>query len=147
MRVKREGGHDYGKKGTQPKERQVLEMKLKPIVLKPVVIPQPEKKPRKPSSNTLPPDVYEPEFDPVRFLTREFHSDSGSIVKQYLEISVKRFNDDEGLPFVWIQMYQESEKYTGYLKGKTVYFPLEMLYEVLDNLSFIDIECEKRKIE
>lgn len=129
-------------------------MVLKPTVKKgvaliPVQKQQEEKKPRKSQKNSLPSDEYKPLFDPIRLLVREKPSnkDCTKMVKQYVEISVKRFNDELGLPFVWLQMYQESEQYTGYLSGKTVYFPLEYLYEVLDALHSVDEECDKRHIE
>ena len=54
---------------------------------------------------------------------------------------------DEAMPYVWVQMYQESEFYTGYLKGKTIYLPLEMLYDLIDGLNDLSEECDKRKIE
>ena len=100
-------------------------------------------------SKQLPPAGYKPMFPPKRFLVRETPSSKNptQMVKQYVELSVKRFDDDEGLPNVWIQMYQESEFYTGYLKGKTVYLPLEMLYDLIDHLTELSDECEKRKIE
>lgn len=126
-------------------------MKLKPI--KKLVLNQPEEPKETPkkkkTENTLPPDVYEPMFEPIRILVRETHSskDPTKAVKQYLEISVKRFDDDEALPFVWVQMYQESEFYTGYMKGKTIYLPLDNLYDFIDALTDISEECEKRGIE
>ena len=88
-------------------------------------------------------------FEPIRFLVKETfsHKDPTKIVKQYLELSVKRFGeDDENAPMVYIQMYQESEFYTGYLKGKTIYFPVEMFEEVMDKLHDLNEECEKRHI-
>ena len=104
---------------------------------------------RRKSSNTLPPDVYKPMFEPKRFLVKETRSskDATKIVKQYMEVSVKRFNDDEAMPHVWLQMYQESDFYTGYLSGKSVYVPLEMLYDLIDNLNEVSDECDKRGIE
>ena len=107
------------------------------------------KPPRKKQENTLPPDVYSPMFEPIRLLVKEAPSqkDPTKVVRQYLEFSVKRFDDEEAKPFVWIQMYQESEFYTGYLKGKTIYCPLEMLYDVIECLGDLSEECEKRDIE
>lgn len=125
-------------------------MKLKPTKkgMKNIECNNQEKK-TKSKENKLPPDIYEPIFEPIRFLVRESFSarNPSKSVKQYIEISVKRMNDDEGLPFVWLQMYQESEMYTGYLKGKTIYLPLEMLYDLIDNLNDISEECDKRNIE
>ena len=128
-------------------------MKLKPTIKGMNNLPKQEepkrKAPRKKSENTLPSDEYKPMFPPMRFLVRETRSykDPSKVVKQYIELSVKRFDDDEALPMVYIQMYQESEFYTGYLKGKTVYFPLEMLYDVIDSLNDLSEECDKRHIE
>ena len=124
-------------------------MKLKPTILGMKNFPKEEPKKKKSQENKLPPDEYFPMFEPIRFLIRETPStkDPTKVVKQYLEISVKRYDDDEALPFVWLQMYQESEFYTGYLKGKTVYLPLEMLYDLIEHLNEIDEECDKRGIE
>lgn len=110
---------------------------------------QKKEAPKKKQENKLPPDEYKPMFEPTRFLVRETPSrkDPTKVVKQYIEISVKRFDDDEALPHVWLQMYQESEFYTGYLKGKSVNLPLEMLYDLIGNLNEISEECDKRGIE
>lgn len=135
-------------------------MKLKPVAKKEIKfkklstpmqdepkVEEPKKK--KKQENKLPPDVYHPMFEPIRILVRETPSnkDATKMVKQYLELTVKRYDDDEALPFVWVQMYQESDFYTGYLKGKTVYLPLEMLYDFIDGLSDLSEECNKRGIE
>lgn len=113
-----------------------------------LVPPKPEQKTggRK---NKLPPDAYKPEFEPTKLKVREYHTkkDPTKVASQYLEAKVMRLNDDEGLPFVWLSMYQESEVYTGYLSGKQIMFPLEMLYEVIDQLNELSDECERRKIE
>ena len=128
-------------------------MKLKPTIKGMKNLPKQEeskeKAPKKKTENKLPSDEYKPMFPPMRFLVRETRSykDPTKVVKQYIELSVKRFDDDEALPMVYIQMYQESEFYTGYLKGKTVHFPLEMLYDVIDNLNDLSEEGDKRHIE
>ena len=133
-------------------------MKLKPITKKsnttkfkklPMKVEQEEvKTPKKKQENKLPPDEYRPMFPPHRILVRETysHKDPTKVVKQYLELSVKRFDDDEASPHVWVQMYQESDFYTGYLKGKTVYLPLDMLYDFIDGLNDLSEECDKRRI-
>ena len=131
-------------------------MRLKPTIrgLKNLQVEEPKKKEETPkktrstSKNTLPPDEYKPMFEPIRFLVRETPSykDCTKIVKQYVELSVKRYNDDVAEPHVWISMYQESEFYTGYLKGKTVHFPLEALYEVIDSLTDLSETCDKLHI-
>lgn len=94
-------------------------------------------------------DTYKPMFDPIRFLVSDkpSYKDPTKMTKQYLEISVKRFNDDEALPYVYIQGYQESDFYTGYQKGKCISFPLEMLYTVMEELEALSEECDKRHIE
>ena len=126
-------------------------MKLKPSIkgLKSVSMSdtKKEEKASKKKGNTLPSDEYKPMFEPIRFLVRETPSQKSGMVKQYLEISVKRFNDDEAMPNVWLQMYQESDFYTGYLKGKTVFLPLEMLYDLIENLEEVSDICDKMKIE
>lgn len=124
-------------------------MKLKPI--KKLNVELQEEKPKKKNKreNKLPPDEYKPMFEPTRILVKDNPStkDITKRVKQYLELSVKRFGDDEvNQPMVYVQMYQESEFYTGYLKGKTVYLPLEMLYDFIDSLNDLSEECDKRGI-
>ena len=129
-------------------------MKLKPVVkkgLKAEMVEQkaPQKETTATKKRTLPPDEYRPMFEPIRILVKEMpsHKDATKMVRQYLELSVKRFDDDEAMPHVWIQMYQESEFYTGYLKGKTVYLPLEFLYDLIDGLNDLSEECDKRHIQ
>ena len=127
-------------------------MKLKPTIKglnKANIAEETKKTTKKKQENKLPPDVYYPMFDPIRILVRETPSnkDSSKMVKQYLELSVKRYDDDEALPFVWVQMYQESDFYTGYLKGKTIYLPLEMLYDFIDALNDLSEEADRRHIE
>lgn len=124
-----------------------MKLKLKPIKKVNTKVQQKEEpKQRKKQENTLPPDEYRPMFPPQRILVRETPSKKGGVIKQYLELSVKRFDDEEAPTCVWIQMYQESDFYTGYLKGKTVYLPLEMLYDLIDGLSDLSDEAEERGI-
>lgn len=126
-------------------------MKLRPVIKKELKEQVQETAPKKNKrENMLPPDEYSPMFPPMRFLVREMPSykDSTKTVKQYLELSVKRFGEDEeNSPSVYIQMYQESDFYTGYLKGKSVNLPLEMLYDLIDNLNDLSEECDRRHIE
>ena len=119
------------------------------MILKKRIKPVENKKEEKSADRgkRLAPDVYLPMFEPIRFLVRETPNNKGGLNKTFLELSVKRFDDDEAQPNVFISMYRESEKYTGYLKGKTVHFPLEMLYDVLERLEEVDKECNKRKIK
>ena len=127
-------------------------MKLRPVIKKELnkVQETPKKKNNYKKENKLPPDEYSPMFPPIRFLVRDMPSykDSTRNIKQYLELSVKRFGEDEeNSPSVYIQMYQESDFYTGYLKGKSIHLPLEMLYDLIDNLSDLSEECDRRHIE
>lgn len=123
-------------------------MKLKPVkkVAPKVQKEEPKKTSTKKHENTLPPDEYKPLFPPTRILVRETPSKRGGVVKQYLELSMKRFDDDEAPVCVWIQMYQESDFYTGYLKGKTVYLPLDSLADLLDGLNDLSDEAENKGI-
>ena len=123
-------------------------MKLRP--LKKSVIPQEEQpKKREKKENKLPPDGYRPMFPPMRFLVREYPSfkNPEKINRDYIEMSVKRFDDDEAPACVFVQMYRESEAYTGYLKGKTVHFPISALGDVLENLESVSDKCEELNIE
>ena len=106
-----------------------------------------EKKPRKSGSNKLPPDTYKPLLTPKRVLVREFpQKNSTNMGKLYVEINVKRYGEDEeNAPEVYLQMYQESDFYTGYRKGGS-HFPLEMLYDIIDLLTEVSEECDEKKI-
>lgn len=124
-------------------------MKLKPVKKLNVELQEEKPKKKNKKDNKLPPDEYKPMFPPTRILVKDNPStkDITKRVKQYLELSVKRFGDDEvNQPMVYVQMYQESEFYTGYLKGKTIYLPLEMLYDFIDSLNDLSEECDKRGI-
>lgn len=123
-------------------------MKLKPIKKKLVVeeeVKEPKKK--KSSGNKLPSDQYKPLLPPKRILVREFpQKNTAKMGKMYVEISVKRYGEDEvNAPEVYIQMYQESDFYTGYRKGGS-HFPLELLYDIMDLLSELSEECDEHKI-
>lgn len=128
-------------------------MKLRPVKrteLKKSVTPQEEQpKKREKKENKLPPDGYRPMFPPMRFLVREYPSfkNPEKINRDYIEMSVKRFDDDEAPACVFVQMYRESEAYTGYLKGKTIHFPISALGDVLENLESVSDKCEELNIE
>lgn len=107
---------------------------------------QETKKPEKKEKQDKFIDEYKPMFPPIRFLSREFLNSKGDTVKQYLELTVKRFDDDYALPFLWITMYQESPFYTGYLKGKTVYLPLDNFNDLISNLDEIKKIAEDKKL-
>lgn len=115
-------------------------MKLTPKKISGMVHYEDEPKASKKSkqSNKLPSDEYKPLFPPMRFQVREYstYKDPNKKVKVFLEVSVKRLgeDDDEAPVCVFISMYQESEKYTGYLKGKCTYFPLEEIATVIEYL-------------
>lgn len=127
-------------------------MKLKPIKKK-LVVEEPKtevKEPKKRKSNTsgkLPSDAYKPLLPPKRILVREFpQKDTVKMGKLYVEISVKRYGEDEvNAPEVYIQMYQESDFYTGYRKGGS-HFPLEELYDIIDLLTELSEECDEHHI-
>lgn len=106
------------------------------------------KKERKSHKNSLPSEEYTPLFEPIRFQVNEYESYSGdSIVKDYLEISVKRFGeDDENAPRVFMQMYRESPKYTGYIK-KSINFPINEIEEVIDALDEVRVLIDKHDIK
>ena len=123
-------------------------MKLKKKSVKPVndVVQKKEK-----AKSTLPSDTYKPEFEPLELLVREYNSykDASKTIKEYLCLSVIRFGED-GLPYVFISTRQESKDpdiYTGYLKGKSIKFPLEMLYSVMEQFDALSEECDNRGIE
>jgi len=121
-------------------------MKLKPVKRKvQVPPPEPPKQERKKTKNTLPSDEYKPIYEPVRFKVREVPSrkDPDSKVKQYVEVSVKRNDSDNGLPYMWMTLYQESDFYTGYLKGKTVYLPVKEVPTLLEHLEDLLDQCER----
>lgn len=132
-------------------------MKIKPtskglqnmIELKKKQAEEAEKAYKKPNSK-LPPAGYHPEFEPSKFIIREseIKSNPDHMLLQYLEKKVMRIDDDEGIPYVWLTMYQQrGEEDTGtYLKGKQIYFPLERIFEVIDELTDLADECEKRKL-
>lgn len=104
------------------------------------------KKPEKKEKQDKFVDEYKPMFPPIRFLSREFLNTKGDTVKQYLELTVKRFDDDYALPFLWITMYQESPFYTGYLKGKTVYLPLDNFNDLFSNLDNLKKIAEEKEL-
>ena len=126
-------------------------MKLKPVKRSiPQPTPEPTPKVREKKHNKLPSDEYKPMLKPMRFLVRETTSykNEEQVIRQYLEITVKRFDHDDelGLPHICIQMYQESEFYTGYLKGKSIYLPLESGEDFVDRLSDIIEVCKDKGI-
>ena len=124
-------------------------MKLKPIKKKLVVEEPKEVKEskKKSSGNKLPSDSYKPLLPPKRSLVREFpQKNTTKMGKLYVEISVKRYGEDEvNAPEVYLQMYQETDFYTGYRKGGS-HFPLESLYDIIDLLTEVSEECDEHHI-
>lgn len=123
-------------------------MKLRPVkraVAQPTPEAPTEKKPRKKSENTLPSDEYKPIYPPMRFLVSDkpSYKDPAKRVKHYLEVSVKRANDEEALPMCYIGTYQESDFYTGYLKGKTTSLPVSEIASLVEVLSDLEDQCER----
>lgn len=120
-------------------------MKLRPVKRNVPPPEPPKKKERKKSQNTLPSDEYKPIYEPFRFLVsdRPSHKDPDSRVKHYLEVKVIRTNDEEGLPVCHVSTYQESEFYTGYLKGKSITLPVTEIASLVEALSDVEDQCER----
>lgn len=122
-------------------------MKLRPVKrnVPPPAPAVPPKKERKKNNNTLPLDEYKPIYEPFRFLVsdRPSRRDPESRVKHYLEIKVIRINDEEGLPVCQVSTYQESNFYTGYLKGKSITLPVSQLATLVEALSDAEDQCER----
>lgn len=112
------------------------------------VVNKPKAQARKSHENTLPSDDYQPIFDPIRFLSNTFENYSGEEVNDYLEVSVKRFNEDlENAPRFYISTYRESPKYTGYLKGKTISFQVEAIEELINALDSLNEQLSEMEEE
>ena len=62
-----------------------------------------------------------------------------------LVFSVRRKNDDMGLPWVDIRIYVSSPEYTGFTK-KGISFPLERLEEFQEVIEKIDSECDEKGV-
>lgn len=126
-------------------------MRLRPVkraVAQPTPEPPKERPRRKKSDNTLPSDKYTPIFPPVRFKVSDkpSYKDPTKSVKHYLEVSVKRADDEEALPMCYIGTYQESDFYTGYLKGKTVCLPINELSSLIEVLSDLEEQCNRENL-
>lgn len=131
------------------KLKPVKRKKLVPVDQSPVKTPKmPEKRKKKKSESVLPSNEYKPLLPPKRILVREFpQKNSAELGKLYLEVSVKRYGEDlENAPEVYLQMYQESDFYTGYRKGGS-HFPLEHLYDIIDLLTDLSEKCDEEGIE
>ena len=62
-----------------------------------------------------------------------------------LVFSVRRKDDDLGLPWVDIRIYVSSPEYTGFTK-KGISFPLERLEEFREIVEGIDSECDEKGV-
>ena len=62
-----------------------------------------------------------------------------------LVFSVRRKDDDLGLPWVDIRIYVVSPEYTGFTK-KGISFPLERLEEFQEVIEKIDSECDEKGV-
>ena len=62
-----------------------------------------------------------------------------------LIFSVRRKDDDLGLPWVDIRIYVSSPEYTGFTK-KGISFPLERLEEFREIVEGIDSECDEKGV-
>ena len=62
-----------------------------------------------------------------------------------LVFSVRRKDDDLGLPWVDIRIYVSSPEYTGFTK-KGISFPLERLEEFQEVIEGINSECEEKGV-
>lgn len=82
---------------------------------------------------TLPPDEYEDEFPPKEIILDEGNK---------LVLSCKR-DLEMGIPRIDIRHFITTERYTGFTK-KGVNFSLEFLCELVDTLTEMSDECEKK---
>lgn len=98
----------------------------------------------------LPEAVYHDLVKLPPILVRDYETERGNHIKKYIIASVRRANDEkddiENPIMVYINMYQESDYYTGYLKGG-ISFPLkEHLATMQEMLEQIDNECADKGI-
>lgn len=123
--------------------------KSKSPLIKSSIEEQREEKERKSHQNTLPSGEYKPLLPPVRLQTNTYISIyTEEEIKDHVEISVKRFgDDDENAPRIYMQMYRESERYTGFLKGKSISFPIKEIGNVKAALDFLSKEIQERGIK
>ncbi|MGL5913259.1 MAG: hypothetical protein ACRCZB_03770 [Bacteroidales bacterium] len=112
-------------------------IKRKPLIQQVVEVKKPvENKPTKASKkNTLPPDTYKDEFEPIDMFVDEGRK---------FVLSVKR-GGDFGLPMCDIRQYQTTDVYEGFTK-KGLNFPVELLPDLIELLQVIYGECEERDL-
>ena len=108
-----------------------------------------KRKPKEKSGLSKYSDEYRPLTDSVKFVTRQFETVHGSPCRDHLEVSVKRLggNDEENPVCVFLQMFKESERYTGPAKGRTVYFPVEHIGEVIRALQSQLEQCGEQGLK
>ena len=99
-------------------------------------------KPEKISKNNLPSDDYEPIFEPVKVPLREYEGKNGDPVRQSLIMKIMRNKYDDGKVYFYATMWQDSESYTGFMKGKTILFPIGRLDDVIGYMCEVIRECE-----
>lgn len=106
----------------------------KPTLLKvPEKTPPKSEKSGKKSKNTLPPDTYKDEFDPVEIEVDE---------SRKFIVSVKR-GGDMGLPMCDLRQYQTTEIYSGFTK-KGINFPIELLPDLIEALQEVYEKCDDK---
>lgn len=116
---------------------------MKIRVKKPVKqLEAPKQEPKKQKETKPFIDEYKPMCEGERIHVRSYLGYGGKEIKDYLDFSVKRFDDTEHPVTCFMSMYRESEKYTGFLKGKTVHFPIDRLADVIEALQVLDDRVE-----
>ena len=130
----------------------MLKRKGKVVKVRKLPKPEPQRKGRDSGNEAFKKlkDTYEPiVVSEKRIQTKDYYDKNMKLCKQYVEVRVQRDDDDDdlGLPYVVVQMYLESERYTGYMKGRYIKFPLEMLDDFMDTLIDVSETCDRKKIE
>ena len=78
-----------------------MKLRIKKLVVeKSINIEETKPERKKGGGRKLPPDEYFPMVEPVKFLVRETENKKGGKIKQYLEIKIQRYDDDEALPTI-----------------------------------------------
>lgn len=123
-------------------------MKLKRVEKKLALAPEEIQKARKSSTdNTLPEDGYKPIFPPIRIKVREYPNAKATFLnKDYLEFKVMHLDDDEAPTCVFVSLFKESEKYTGYTK-KNIHFPISAINDVIETIEELGDKCDEAGIE
>ena len=118
---------------SQERVVKMLKLKRKPL-LKQEEVQETKKSPKKSGSkNTLPPDEYKDEFEPLEMPVDE---------NRKFILSVKR-EPELGLPCADVRQYMTTEKYTGFTK-KGINFPIELIPELIEELQHLYEKCEEK---